>query len=258
MSKELSKKARSAVIQKTLETREMFPISYFDSRKYIQHNVTLEDGLGAILKFVDALPADRTKVTICRAIEDGDYSVLHADYILGDWGSMVGFEIHRWEDDRIVEHWDNLYATPTTKNVSGRSMTDGATEIVDLEHTESNKALIYEFTTKILIGGELSLLFNYFSDGALIQHSPHYGDGMHSLEAMLQAWQASGGTAYHRIHQLLGEGNMVLVISEGIFKNKPTAFYDLYRLALGKIVEHWEIFETIPPRNTWKNSNGKF
>jgi predicted SnoaL-like aldol condensation-catalyzing enzyme len=255
---ELSKKARSTMIQKSLETRKKFPISYFDSRKYIQHNVRLEDGLGPILQFMDDLPVDCTKVTVCRAIEDGDYSVLHADYILGDWGPMVGFEIHRWEDDRIVEHWDNLCPTPTQKNVSGRSMTDGATEVVDLERTQSNKALVYEFTKKILVDREPSSLFNYFTDGALVQHSPHYGDGVQSFEAMVKAWQADGETAYHRMHLLLGEGNMVLVISEGIFKNKPAAFYDLYRLANDKIAEHWEVFETIPPCDTWKNSNGKF
>jgi predicted SnoaL-like aldol condensation-catalyzing enzyme len=171
---------------------------------------------------------------------------------------MVGFEIHRWEDDRIVEHWDNLCPTPTQKNVSGRSMTDGATEVVDLERIQSNKTLVYEFTKKILIDRELSSLSNYFTDGALVQHSPYYGDGVQSFEAMVKAWQADGETAYHRMHLLLGEGNMVLVISEGIFKNKPAAFYDLYRLANDKIAEHWEVFETIPPCDTWKNSNGKF
>lgn len=207
---------------------------------------------------MDDLPADRTKVTVCRAIEDGNYSVLHAEYILGDWGAMIGFEIHRWEEDRIVEHWDNLCYTPTKKNASGRSMTDGATEIVDLERTESNKALVYEFTQKILVDGELSSLSKYFANGALVQHSSHYGDGMQSFEAMVKAWQTNGETAYHRTHLLLGEGNMVLVVSEGISKNEPAAFYDLYRLANDKIAEHWEVFETIPPRNTWKNSNGKF
>jgi len=48
----LSKKQRTAAIQKSLETREKYPISYFDSRKYIQHNVLLEDGLGPILASV--------------------------------------------------------------------------------------------------------------------------------------------------------------------------------------------------------------
>jgi predicted SnoaL-like aldol condensation-catalyzing enzyme len=242
MDKKLSKKARSTAIQKSLETREKFPISYFDSRKYIQHNIGLGDGLGPILQLMDDLPADRTKVTVCRAIEDGDYSVLHAEYILGDWGPMVGFEVHRWENDRVVEHWDNLCSTPTEKNASGRSMTDGVTEIVDLERTQSNKALVDEFTKKILVGGELSSLSKYFADGELVQHSAHYGDGVQVFESMVKAWQADGKMAYHRRHLLLGEGNMVLVISEGIFNNEPAAFYDLYRIANDKIVEHWEVF----------------
>jgi predicted SnoaL-like aldol condensation-catalyzing enzyme len=26
----------------------------------------------------------------------------------------------------------------------------------------------------------------------------------------------------------------------------------------GKIAEHWDTIETIPPRDQWKNGNGKF
>jgi predicted SnoaL-like aldol condensation-catalyzing enzyme len=56
----------------------------------------------------------------------------------------------------------------------------------------------------------------------------------------------------------LGEGNFVLVISEGTIENESAAFYDLYRLANDKFVEHWEVFEKILPRDAWQNSNGKF
>jgi predicted SnoaL-like aldol condensation-catalyzing enzyme len=34
--------------------------------------------------------------------------------------------------------------------------------------------------------------------------------------------------------------------------------YDLFRIADGKIVEHWDSIEAIPPRSEWKNENGKF
>lgn len=78
------KHERTRDIQKSLETREKFPISHFDSRKYIQHNLGLEDGLGPILALMDSLPADRTTVTPLRSFEDGDYSVAHLDYVLGD------------------------------------------------------------------------------------------------------------------------------------------------------------------------------
>jgi predicted SnoaL-like aldol condensation-catalyzing enzyme len=42
-----------------------------------------------------------------------------------------------------------------------------------------------------------------------------------------------------KVRNILGEGNFVLVVSEGLFgDSRPTAFYDLYRLQNGKMVEH--------------------
>lgn len=40
--------------------------------------------------------------------------------------------------------------------------------------------------------------------------------------------------------------------------HKPTSYYDLFRFENGKVVEHWDIIETIPPRSEWKNDNRKF
>ena len=50
----------------------------------------------------------------------------------------------------------------------------------------------------------------------------------------------------------------MLAVSEGSFAGNPTSFYDLFRLENGKIAEHWDTLETIPPRDQWKNDNGKF
>jgi predicted SnoaL-like aldol condensation-catalyzing enzyme len=64
--------------------------------------------------------------------------------------------------------------------------------------------------------------------------------------------------SYDRIHMVLGEGNFVLVVSEGHLAGAHTAFYDLFRVADGKIAEHWDVIQAIPPREEWKNDNGKF
>ena len=64
---------------------------------------------------------------------------------------------------------------------------------------------------------------------------------------------------YHKIHKILGEGNFVLTVSEGKFgKGDHVAYYDLFRIENGKIVEHWDVIEPILPKSDWKNNNGKF
>ena len=57
---------------------------------------------------------------------------------------------------------------------------------------------------------------------------------------------------------LLGEGNFVLVVSEGSFGRVATSFFDLFRIENGKIAEHWDTVEAVPERSAWKNDNGKF
>ncbi|TIX10233.1 MAG: ester cyclase, partial [Mesorhizobium sp.] len=36
------------------------------------------------------------------------------------------------------------------------------------------------------------------------------------------------------------------------------SYYDLFRVENGKIAEHWDTIEAIPPNAEWKNGNGKF
>lgn len=63
---------------------------------------------------------------------------------------------------------------------------------------------------------------------------------------------------YAKPNLILGEGNFVLTQSEGIFMKKNVAFYDLFRVQNGRVVEHWDTIEEIPAKENWKNDNGKF
>ena len=71
---------------------------------------------------------------------------------------------------------------------------------------------------------------------------------------------AEAGTpmTFARVHQVLAEGSFVLVMAEGALGEQPMAYYDLFRVADGKIVEHWDVMAPIPPRSEWRNDNGKF
>ena len=58
------------------------------------------------------------------------------------------------------------------------------------------------------------------------------------------------------MHRILGEGNFVLMMAEGTFGTTPTAYYDLFRLEDGMIVEHWDVIAEIPAEMA--HDNGKF
>jgi predicted SnoaL-like aldol condensation-catalyzing enzyme len=196
-------------------------------------------------------------VNTVRVLQDGDFVFAHTDYNF--FGPKIGFDIFRFEDGKIVEHWDNLQEKPTAANPSGHTMTDDATEVVDLEKTADNKALVRSFVDDILVNGRLEKLTSYFDGDNYIQHNPQIGDGLLGLGAALEVWAKQGITMkYDRIHHVLGEGNFVLVASEGTLGGQLTSFYDLFRVEKGKIAEHWDTIETILPKEQWKNENGKF
>jgi predicted SnoaL-like aldol condensation-catalyzing enzyme len=45
---------------------------------------------------------------------------------------------------------------------------------------------------------------------------------------------------------------------EGASNGVHSSFFDMYRLADGKIAEHWDTIDAVAPKSEWKNDNGKF
>ncbi len=129
----------------------------------------------------------------------------------------------------------------------------------DRDKTPANKQLVQAFLDDVLVNGKMDKLAGYFDGDHYVQHNPQVPDGLSGLGAALQAMAKQGIVMkYDRVHRVLGEGNFVLTMSEGSFGGKPTSFYDLFRVENGKIAEHWDVIEPIPPKDQWKNSNGKF
>jgi len=214
------------------------------------------DGLAGLGVLFQSLPKGSAKVNTVRVFQDGNFVFAHTEYDF--FGPKVGFDIFRFEDGKIVEHWDNLQETAAKPSPSGHTMLDGPTTASDFDRTESNKALMETYMDDLL-SGHRDKFPGYFDGNNYIQHNPWVADNLTGLVAGLQALAKQGlAVKYDRVHKVLGEGNFVLVVSEGSFGDRPTSYYDLYRIQNGKIVEHWDTLEPIPPRAEWKNSNGKF
>lgn len=252
-----SRKQQVVDLLKGLETGKAPELGYIHPEKYIQHNLAAKDGPQGLAEFLAQVPPNTIRVNTVRVFEDGDHVFAHSEYDF--FGPKIGFDIFRFEDGKIVEHWDNLQETPVAPSPSGHTMTDGPTEPEDLERTEENKQLVRQFVEDILVNGQLDKLGDYYEGDRYIQHNPQIADGLSGLGQALQFMAEHGITMrYDKIHKVLGEGSFVLVVSEGSFSEQPTAFYDLFRVENGKIAEHWDTIEPIPPETEWQNQNGKF
>lgn len=255
-NKKMENKQKVISLLKAIETGALEPVGYINAEKYIQHNLGVADGLAGFGALLQALPPNSAKVNTVRAFQDGDFVFTHTDYNF--FGPKIGFDIFRFEDGKIVEHWDNLQET-AKPNPSGHTMIDGANQIKDIEKTAANKELVKGFVSDILVNGKMEKLAEYFDGDNYIQHNPQIADQLSGLGKALE-YLASQGVVmkYDKIHKVLGEGNFVLTVSEGSFGGQHTSFYDLFRVENGKIAEHWDVIEAIAPKESWKNNNGKF
>jgi predicted SnoaL-like aldol condensation-catalyzing enzyme len=252
----VTKKDQVQALLKSIETGDPGPVAVVNEAKYIQHNPQTHEGSEGLAALFQWLSKTSPRVNIVRAFEDGDFVFAHTEY---DFASRkIGFEVFRFEGGQAVEHWDNIQEKKGP-NQSVRTMVDGPTEAIDLELTESNRALVRSFVDVVLVSGHLDRLTDFIDEGAYAEHNPRLGDGVSVLRSALEVENESRRHIdYHRIHRVLAEGSFVLSVSEGIYGGVHTAFYDLFRLAKGKVVEHWDTTEKIAPRSEWKNDNGKF
>lgn len=234
---------------------------YLNQTTYTQHNLAYPDGAAPIIGATQSGAFTGTTIETVRSFEDGDYVVLQSEYG-GTWNNdtaQVAFDIFRFENGLIVEHWDNL--TNIQDDGDGTTQLNGAlTPAIGLNDTEANRAVITETSQKIFIEGLYSTIGNYFDTTNYTQHSVGYGTDIQPLLEFLSTLP-EGTPFYQSIEFIHVEGNFALMMSQG-FPDQTTglssAYFDLFRIESGLIVEHWDVVQAIPAEEDWANDNGKW
>lgn len=259
---ELSNKEKAVAIIQSIETDDVTAMqNYVNQTTYIQHNLSFPNGIEPIIGAIQSGGLDGTTVNTIRSFEDGNIVVLHSIYG-GTWNGgtpQVAFDVFRFENGLAVEHWDNLQdvSNPVIDIVNGNTQTNGP--LIGTGDMLANKTVISSFAEEVLVGGSwVTAAPNYFnSAGDYIQHSVGTPNGI--------AWFAPFGDAFQYYDNespryMYGAGDFVLIMSQGnaAVGFGDTAFYDLFRLENGKIIEHWDTQQQIPPQTDWANSNGKW
>ncbi|ENW92236.1 nuclear transport factor 2 family protein [Acinetobacter dispersus] len=216
---------------------------YF-SQDFIEHSPLVADGLAGLRQLIQDCP--NIKHEPFRVLGDGDLVAIHGRFLGLDETPLVGFDIYRVKDDKIVEHWDGLVAE-AQPNISGRTQLDGPTLVDSNTDIETNRRIIQSFFQKALIDGEYETFRAYTESDQFLQHSPDIGDGVNSVIDFLNKIRNQGeGLVYSKTHRTIADGQFVLTHSEGSIAGNRHAYFELWRLENGKIAELWDAIPAVP------------
>ena len=226
--------------------------------KFIQHDPQVADGLSGLKAWLASVPQGQISVKPVRVLVDGSYVLVHSETDLPS-GPTVAWDVFRFEQGKIVEHWDSRQPEHGP-NPAGHTELDGPTAVTDHQATQRNKQLAWTAMASIMRDGDFSLFGEpLYNAAGYIQHSEGTTtDGAAASKAVLQQFVESGTLVYPKIEKILGEGNFVLVIGKGSFAGTPFSFYDLFRVDKGKLTEHWDVLEPLTPAAQAKNTNGQY
>jgi len=109
-------------LTKAFNDRDFSMLEQWWSPEYIQHNPFIPPKRAGLRGFVEALSRDR-RYEHGRVFVDGDFVVVHGRYSGGDSKTLVAVDIFRFENDKVVEHWDVLQdEVPMAQTVAGNAM----------------------------------------------------------------------------------------------------------------------------------------
>ncbi len=208
---------------------------------YRQHSPGVPDGPETVRTFVQGLASD-FRYERLRVLAQDDLVAVHGVY--RGWGPepMVVFDIFRVTDGRLTEHWDALQ-TMVAKPVGGRTQIDGPIGPDRSADTAASRAVVEGFAREVLIGADYTRLEHYLHPD-YHQHNPEIADGIAGFAAAAQRWAAEGKhLEYRTVQRVIADGDFVLTQSEGDLAG-PVSYFDLFRVAEGRIVEHWDVIDS--------------
>ncbi|MEM6312128.1 MAG: nuclear transport factor 2 family protein [Pseudomonadota bacterium] len=231
-------------------------VEKYTGHRYTQHSTGVADGAEGFLEFFEPFVKRNPKreIEIVRIFEDGPWVFCSAYQSLNDgaaqWITMDLFFTDK--DGLILEHWDTI-APYQANTKSGVDMVHGPFAIDETADSEANKNTVREYTKQVMQERGHDKIGQFVSE-EIVQHAAPIGAGLNGLEEWLRSEDAG---QYEMLFNLIGQGDYVVTYGKRYARDKDIAVFDLYRLAHGKIVEHWMNEEEVSPREAWGNS-GKF
>lgn len=102
--------------------RDITAFDRYFSENYKQHNPTFPNGTAFLKQLIPNLPADFNYEPGVVA-ENGNIVMIHGRYTNWNGKNVIGVDIFKIENGKLVEHWDILQEeVPASESASGNSM----------------------------------------------------------------------------------------------------------------------------------------
>lgn len=231
---------------------------------YIQHNPLAPDGPEAMKAFGAGLRQQFPDATfdVRRILSDGDLALVHSRAVLvpGTPG-LAEFDIFRFQDGKIAEHWDVLQEVPATTangNDLFATLSQPQTEAPGQRwFTAYNKKLVTAFFDQLMVRKDLAAIDTYIGP-EYHQHHPDTPDGVAGVKEGLGAYFEQFPQLSVTPKRIIAEGDLVAVHSHYVDTpgHRGQAVLELFRVRDAKIVEHWAAVQDVP--ETSANDNTMF
>jgi predicted SnoaL-like aldol condensation-catalyzing enzyme len=122
---------------------------------------------------------------------------------------------------------------------------------------EANKKLVREFYDKALNEKDYEAAAKYLGS-KYTQHNPRAADGAEGLKSYLEFLKGKFPKSRSEIKRVFAEGDYVILHVHAVREpgTKGQAIIDIFKVADGKIVEHWDVVQDVPDQAL--NSNTMF
>ncbi len=122
---------------------------------------------------------------------------------------------------------------------------------------DANTKLVLEFYQVVLNGKDADAAARYIGD-SYVQHNPRVPNGLAALQGFVREMGRTAPASRSTVKRVIAQGDMVVLHShvQRSPEDRGMALVDMFRIADGKLVEHWDVMQPVP--ETAANTNGMF
>lgn len=238
------------------------------SDSYVQHSPDLADGWEPVWGLLTNRPegfSSKTKAWLGPHgfLDNGSFLVMFREVNRGDGtGPSKIVDLMRFDSDgKYSEHWDIRQAL-SKKTVSGHSETEAHSKFTDSpvnytqKEEEANKATVTNFLNMAFNGGEIDQALEKYVHEDYVQHNPLIADGKTAVSAAFSSGKMP--SLCYDIKYVVAQNDLVVAYSKVTSDQGISAVVDILRVRDGKLVEHWDVIESVPADEDMPHTNGMF